>query len=129
MAQIGLAEASRLTGKNQSTIHRAMKSGRLSYTVGDAGERLIDPAELARVFAVNPGGEARNAAPPVASNGMQLAELRVQVELTQARLADKDAMIAELREDRDHWRKQAEMLLLTDGRARPPRKWWPFGTR
>ena len=30
MGAIGLAEAARLTGKNQSTIHRAMKLGRLS---------------------------------------------------------------------------------------------------
>ena len=50
MAEIGLAEASRLTGKNRSTLHRAMKTGRLSYTVNDAGERRIDVAELQRVF-------------------------------------------------------------------------------
>jgi hypothetical protein len=54
MANIGLSEAARLTGKPRSTIHRAMKSGRLSYTVGADGARLIDPAELERAFAINP---------------------------------------------------------------------------
>lgn len=56
MASIGLSEAAKLTGRNQSTIHRAMKAGRLSYTVGEAGERRIDTAELDRVFRVKLNG-------------------------------------------------------------------------
>ena len=50
MAQIGLRQAARLSGRNQSTLHRAMKAGRLSYTVDAAGQRRIDTAELDRVF-------------------------------------------------------------------------------
>jgi hypothetical protein len=52
MGAIGLAEAARLTGRNQSSIHRAMKAGRLSYTRNEAGERRIDIAELERVFGI-----------------------------------------------------------------------------
>jgi hypothetical protein len=37
-------------GKNQSTIHRVMKAGRLSYTKDATGERKVDAAELERVF-------------------------------------------------------------------------------
>jgi hypothetical protein len=137
MPLVGLKEAARLTGKNQSTIHRAMKSGKLSYTISDSGERMIDPAELDRVFAVSPhANDASNDASEVASKAPQLVELRMQLEaergklgLMQERLTDKDAMIAELRNDRDHWRKQAETLLLTDGRERPRRSWWSFGKR
>jgi hypothetical protein len=43
--QIGLRAAARLCGKNQSTIHCALKTGRLSYTLGEGGERRIDVAE------------------------------------------------------------------------------------
>lgn len=50
MAAVGLAEASRLTGKNVSTIHWAMKAGRLSYAMSATGERQIEVAELERVF-------------------------------------------------------------------------------
>jgi hypothetical protein len=50
MALIGLNEAARLSGRNRSTLHRAMKDGRLSYTLDDAGERRIDVAELERVL-------------------------------------------------------------------------------
>jgi hypothetical protein len=48
MALVGLKRASELTGKNQSTIHRAMKAGRLSYSLSDSGERLLDTSELTR---------------------------------------------------------------------------------
>jgi predicted site-specific integrase-resolvase len=50
MPTVGLSEAAKLTGRNQSTIHRALKSGRLAYTIDATGERRIDLAELRRVF-------------------------------------------------------------------------------
>jgi hypothetical protein len=137
MPLIGLKEAARLTGKNQSTIHRAMKASRLSYTMSETGERLIDPAELDRVFAVKPPEQlARNEAQASQSNDVQLAELRMQLAAERdkaaglhERLAEKDAVIVDLREDRDHWRTQAETLLLTDERrkevaAHRRRPWW-----
>jgi hypothetical protein len=134
MAGIGLKEAARLTGKNQSTIHRAMKSNRLSFTVSEIGERLIDPAELERVFTVkSPDEIARKQDDDLAGNVTQIAELRVQLEAERAaiagvkeRIADKDAMIADLREDRDRWRGQAERLLLSQ-QPPPRRSWWPWG--
>jgi hypothetical protein len=52
MASVGLSEAAKLTGRNQTTIHRAMKTGRLSYTKDEAGGRRIDTAELDRVFGI-----------------------------------------------------------------------------
>jgi hypothetical protein len=130
MPFVGLKEAARLTGKNQSTIHRAMKSGRLSFTVSDTGERVIDTAELDRIFEVSPDGtHARKDAPSLQSHVEELARLRMQLEAEQARstvaqdrLGEKDAIIADLREDRDKWRTQAETLLLTDQR----RSWWRF---
>jgi len=116
-----------------------MKASRLSFTVGDTGERLIDTAELDRVFSVKPADAiARNDVDNVHSHVVQIAELRVQLEAErgrvaglQDRLADKDAMIGDLREDRDHWRTQAETLLLTDQRnpTVTRRSWWPWGRR
>ena len=46
MAAIGLSDAAKLTGRNQSTIHPAMKAGRLSYTVGEGGEGRTVQAQL-----------------------------------------------------------------------------------
>jgi hypothetical protein len=65
MALVGLKRASELTGKNQSTIHRAMKAGRLSYSLSDSGERLLDTSELNRLFPVKSDDDAlRNDAQP-----------------------------------------------------------------
>lgn len=50
MALLNLTAASRAAGVNRSTIVRALKSGRLSATTSDVGERCIDTAELMRVF-------------------------------------------------------------------------------
>ena len=50
MALLNLTAASRAVGVNRSTIARAVKSGRLSTTTNDTGERCIDTAELMRVF-------------------------------------------------------------------------------
>src|SRR5690242_3271526 len=137
MARIGLKQAAELTGRNQSTIHRAMKSGKLSFTVDDNGQRWIDPAELERWASQNPvRPDGSNEGMQGQSTDLQLAELRAQLEAErirvaglQERLADKDAMVSDLREDRDRWRAQAERLVLTDQREpiRPLiRRWWPL---
>jgi hypothetical protein len=54
MALIGLKQAAELTGKNQSTIRRAVRSGKLSFRVGDSGQPLIDPAEPEHWASDNP---------------------------------------------------------------------------
>jgi hypothetical protein len=135
MARIGLKQAAELTGRNQSTIHRAMKGGKLSFTVDDNGQRWIDPAELERWASQNPvRQDGGNDGMQGQSNELQLAELRAQLEAErirvaglQERLADKDAIVSDLREDRDRWRAQAERLVLTDQRETPRpavRRWW-----
>jgi hypothetical protein len=73
MALIGLSEAAKYTGKNRTTIFRAMKSGRLTFTLNGAGERQVDVAELERVF------PATGAAQPESDN-VHTAVLRVQLE-------------------------------------------------
>ena len=50
MALLNLTAAARAIGVNRSTIARALKSGRLSATTNEAGERCIDTVELLRVF-------------------------------------------------------------------------------
>ncbi len=130
MALVGLKRASELTGKNQSTIHRAMKSGRISYSTNDSGERLIDTAELHRVFPIHSAQniEACKVAPELQCNDTQLVQLRTQLEvervktsMLEARLKALEEDKTDLRIDRDRWRAQAEQanLLLTDQREKP----------
>ena len=125
MALVGLKRAAELTGKNQSTIHRAMKAGRLSFTSSEAGERLVDTAELHRVFPIKSteNEQSRNDAPELQSNVVQLYELRLKlalesqkVSMLEARISELEEIKADLRDDRDRWRAQAEQStrLLTD---------------
>lgn len=50
MPSLNLTAASRAAGVGRSTIVRALKSGRLSATTNEQGERVIDTSELSRVF-------------------------------------------------------------------------------
>ena len=47
-----LNEAAKAVGKSKTTIHRAIKSGKISASKLDSGAYAIDPSELHRVFQV-----------------------------------------------------------------------------
>src|ERR671933_213994 len=53
-----LREAARATGLSKATIHRAVKSGRISAQRLEDGSFRLDPAELHRVFPPVSAGEA-----------------------------------------------------------------------
>jgi hypothetical protein len=134
MAAIGLAEAARMTGRNPSTIHRAMKAGRLSYAKDAAGERRIEVAELERVFGLKPARAGRlpvgNGATPgndayaSQSNDTHAGEQAALQRL----LDDRERTIADLRESVRDLRQRLDaeveerrklIMLLTDRRP-----WW-----
>jgi len=120
-----LAQAAAACGVDKSTVRRAVRSGRISATRDQGGVWHIEPVELHRVFP--PAAERTEGdtaavqlhAPPDAATDALVAELR--------------AVIADLRQDRDHWREQAQRLALPKppepkpldalaaARARP---WW-----
>ena len=118
MAQIGLTEAARLTGRNQTTIHRAMKTGRLSYTVDAAGARQIDTAELDRVFGILTGSgqnsfgskefsQGNGASLDASAHSMQSKiahepESERVIAAQAETIAQMDAMIRDLRARLDH---------------------------
>lgn len=112
-----LGDAARAVGKSKTTLHRAIKSGRISALKAEDGSYSIEPSELHRIF------------PPVTSllrheplqgndkeqQGNTLENLRIQLE-AQAKERERERAllqetIADLREDRDRWRQQATALL------------------
>jgi hypothetical protein len=132
MALVGLSEAAKLSGRNQTTIHRAMKAGRLSYSVGEAGERRIDTAELDRVFGVKANGAIADAmAQPVQSHVTPVRE----IEALQRLLDDREATIRDLRarldaSEEERRKVQGQLTaLLADKRESPlaeqPSAQWP----
>ena len=122
-----LGQAAKAASVSKTTIQRAIKSGRVSASRQSDGSYVIDPAELHRVFPSDGNGDGEMASSVTVN---VTGELRVEVEMLRERLTEKDAVIADLREDRDHWRAQAEQAtrLLTDQRpaVQPDvrRGWW-----
>jgi hypothetical protein len=131
MALVGLKRASELTGKNQATIHRAMKAGRLSYSLSDSGERLLDTSELTRLFPVKGADDGlRNDAPAEQRNDAQAADLHARLTFMQQRIDALEADKTDLRAERDRLlsviETQAQQVkLLSDQRSETSRKiWW-----
>jgi len=143
MPAVGLSEAAKLTGRNQSTIHRAMKTGRLAYSTEENGERRIDVAELERVFGIKANGAIPDAiAQSLQSHVTQAGE----VAALQRLLDDREATIRDLRarldtSEQERRATQAQLAaLLTDQRSTPPaapvapqpappasqRRWWQW---
>jgi excisionase family DNA binding protein len=114
---IGMTEAAKRTGKTRQTIHKAIRQGKLSAQKDRNGEWRIDPSELFRVYP--PVSESNvNKTSKVDAGLRQISDgLQRENALLRARLQDKDEIIGELRNDRDHWRQQATAL-LTDSRKR-----------
>ena len=132
MALLNLTAASRAAGVNRSTIVRALKSGRLSATTSDAGERCIDTAELMRAFGALKGDAYADAqavpmratgdAHPVAQDQPTLLEV-LQEQLRQAHEREREGREREVRllamlEAEQQARRELETKLLP---APPPR--------
>jgi hypothetical protein len=101
MTQLSLGEAAKLSGRNKTTIFRAMKSGKLSYSVNGAGERRIAVAELERVFP--PATEKATA-----GNPPQQALLAAQI----AQLEDTNADLRRRLDDSERERREGQGRLL-----------------
>ena len=50
MPKVNISQAAKMTGKTRTTIYKKIKRGELSAELGIDGNRLIDTAELLRVF-------------------------------------------------------------------------------
>ena len=117
-----LNEAAKAVGKSKTTIHRAIKSGKISASKLESGAYAIDPSELHRVFqtgtverTIRNDTEQRETA--VGTADIQLEILEKERERERQQLEET---IADLREDRDKWRQQATALL----EDRRPKGFW-----
>ena len=121
-----LNDAAKATGKSKTTIHRALKSGKISASKTDSGAYAIEPAELHRVFPPVPTerNAERSEWNDVERQKDDSGTLRIQLEsIEKERERERQQLqetITDLREDRDRWRQQATAL-LEDKR---PRGFW-----
>lgn len=111
-----LGQAAKATGKQKSTILGAIKSGRVSATRDELNQWQIDPAELHRVYEPNPTTE-RCETPP---NTDQSALREEKIRFLEREISRLEQTTDDLREDRDHWRKQATHLIEHRSRTEQP---------
>ncbi len=115
-AMLSLGEAARHAGVSKTTIHRSIKSGRLSAQRNDDGSYSIDPAEVFRVFPASKRSETVTTEQTVTPSEPGISALEV------ALLRER---VEELKADRDSWRAQAERLALNPpARSPAPRSSW-----
>lgn len=110
-----LGEAARATGMSKAAISRAIKNGTVSAEKRADGSFKIDPAELHRVYEPVASKQASSGHDATLSNGElngEIRELKAKLEAATQRLADINAELADMREDRNQWRAQAQKLLL-----------------
>lgn len=114
-----LSDAAKATGKNRTTIQRAIKSGKISASKNENGAYEIAPAELHKIFPAIAQHRAQQSK-ETGSNSPQRADaisetLRIRLEMLEKERdrerAQLEETITDLREDRDKWRQQATALL------------------
>jgi hypothetical protein len=107
MALISIAEASRLTGKSIPTIYRHINSGKLSKT-GDK----IDTSEIMRLYgAFTNTADSQNYQNKNQDDNLSLSMLQRENEILRQQIKHDRDQIEDIKDDRDHWRQQATMLL------------------
>lgn len=91
--EFSLSAAAKAAGKGKSTIHNAVKSGKLSARRTEAGTYIIDASELARVFPLNPfKGSQMDDPEPIREPssepiGTEIAVLRTKLAMLEDQLA------------------------------------------
>lgn len=90
-----LRQAAEMCGRSRSTIHRALKSGKLSGGRDESGAWAIDPAELSRVFPPEDHGPDQRDAAELGRAGAET--LAVKVEMLERQLEREKETIDDLR--------------------------------
>jgi len=145
MAMLSLSQSAKATSVSKATVHRAIKSGKLSATRNEDGSYRIDPAELNRVYPFDVAaldGETGETKPKRVS-GRSNETIRnpqrnanetavVEAELSGARELIRllEKQLTDLREDLNQWRETAnttQRLLTTmtpEKFTTTKRRWW-----
>ena len=110
-----LTQAAVKTGKDRSTLYRAIKKGKLSGELQADKSYLIDSSELFRVYEEKSSVDAVQYCAPLPvqqpARDELIESLNAQIELLKAQVERDREQIAKEQEHAIHWRQQAVMLL------------------
>lgn len=129
-------------GLHRKRLYEMMASGDITYEIasnGSRNKRLIDAAELIRVFGdtfrvsetsemfqenTEKQSETESKLPETARLQLEIQLLKERLEAKNLLLEEKLKTIEDLREEHNEWRKQAQILLLPEGRPQAQRSLW-----
>lgn len=116
--ELSLVQASKEAGKSKSTIHRAIKTGRLSAQRHEDGSYSIAASELFRVFP-RTSEEPKEMPPQEPSGTPSVSEevLRVKVQMLEAQLEREQETVSDLRRRLD--KAEDRILALSHQTERP----------
>lgn len=114
-----LTESAKIVGKTRSAVFKAIKSGRLSATKDAQGHFIVDPAELYRVYTGNMVEVNKSEHQETERETQETVFLRRENELLRQQIERDREQLTDLKEDRDHWRRQATMLLTHQPEKQP----------
>jgi DNA-binding transcriptional MerR regulator len=146
MAKHNIKEAARLAGVNRTTLYTYMKEGRISWETLPNGNRVIDTAELSRVFGTlqrlntnSMSTNQHNQHTQTVDSAREVSLLQEQIEALRQHVQAAETDKTDLRQRLDQAERRAERAeeerrlvtgFLEDLRPKPPaskerqRRWW-----
>ena len=109
-----LKQAASVCGKSRSTVHRALKDGKLSGTRTDDGAWSIDASELARVFPWDTNGQVKRDSTDTPETADLLS---LKVTMLEAQLETAHETVTDLRKRLD--KADDRLTALTSQQVRP----------
>jgi predicted site-specific integrase-resolvase len=126
MALLSLTQAAAAVGKNRVTLHRYIKSGKLSCEKSAAGKVVIDTSELIRVFGDLKNSETTKQNDTKQSNDdllQQLHDATEHIKWLMEKLDEERARSRKLEEEKEKERehsREIEKLMLGGGAQKKP---------
>ena len=121
MPLLTIAQAAKLSGRNRTTIFRAMKDGRLARAANGSGAPRIERSELDRVF---PATEARTEARPTTHSEELLHAERAKNAALERQIEDLRRRLDTSEDERRNVQQQLTALLIA-----PRKSWWSWGRK
>ena len=104
MAKLNVSQAARAAGVARITIQRYIKKGKLTCDTNGAGNKLIDPAELIRVFGdLKSDGDTPDAMQQ--ESGKLQQDTPGQVQVLQEKVLLLEGQIDDLKKDKEDWKR------------------------
>lgn len=119
-----LGEAAKATGKNKTTIQRAIKSGKISAIQHENGSYSIEPAELSRVYKLQPLSNEDRATPRLYATQSNPSVLQLEVVRLQERVNSKEDIIQNLQQQLSDKKREAEDAKLERDRWQEEAAQW-----